>query len=220
MKTHRHNRGFTLLEVLIAMSIFSIIGLASTAMLSTVIDSDELSTERFDKLQQLQRTMLTLERDLLQAIPRATRVEGESNTQVMIGRANQFESDTDGLAFVRAGWSNPQMMLPRSTLQAVGYRLQNGELQRLYGNYVDNVIGYEPKVRVLLKDVEDFQVEFLLQPNNDPGKASAWQETFASDSLPLGVAVTILSKDFGEVRREFVLASGGPGAGTGSGAGS
>ena len=139
--------GFTLLEILVAMAIFTLIGLASTAVLSSVIDSDELSTERFGKLQTLQRAMLTLERDILQATARPIRVEGETNPVVLSGGGDLFQSETDGLGLVRSGWHNPQLMLPRSTLQAVAYRLQEGQLQRLYGNYVDNVIGYEPKIK-------------------------------------------------------------------------
>ena len=53
-------RGFTLIEILIAMAIFTLIGLASTGLLTTVIDSNDLSSERFEKLQQLQRAMVII----------------------------------------------------------------------------------------------------------------------------------------------------------------
>ena len=70
-------RGFTLIEILIAMAIFTLIGLASTGLLTTVIDSNDISEERFAKLQLLQRAMITIERDLQQAVPRAVRINGE-----------------------------------------------------------------------------------------------------------------------------------------------
>jgi general secretion pathway protein J len=200
--------GFTLLEILIAMAIFTLIGLASTSVLTSVIDSDELSTERFEKLERLQRAMLTLERDILQATPRPMRLEEEINQRVMVGGADLFESETDGLGFVHGGWHNPQLMLPRSTLQAVGYRLQKKQLQRLYGNYVDNVIGYEPKIKILLEDVEDFKVYFLAADEQEIG-AGAWQESYAESVLPKAVAIELTSKDFGFIRREFLVAGGG-----------
>ena len=53
-------RGFTLIEILIAMAIFTLIGLASTGLLTTVIDSNDISEERFAKLQLLQRAMITI----------------------------------------------------------------------------------------------------------------------------------------------------------------
>ena len=197
--------GFTLMEILIAMAIFTLIGLASTAVLTSVIDSDEMSSHRFEKLQELQRAMLTLERDMLQAVPRAIRVEGETNSIVLAAGNNQFDSEADGIGFVRGGWQNPQLMLPRSTLQAVAYRLQDGQLQRLYGNYVDNVIGYEPKVKTLLSNVEDFQVEFISNTEKDPTEPESWEETFIGENLPIAVAVEITTLDFGMIRREFLL---------------
>ncbi|MFQ3234578.1 MAG: general secretion pathway protein J [Paraglaciecola sp.] len=206
--TRNSIQGFTLLEILIAMAIFTLIGLASTSVLTSVIDSDELSTERFEKLEELQRAMLTLERDILQAAPRPVRIEGQMNQQVMLGGADMFESEADGLGFVHGGWHNPQFMLPRSTLQAVSYRLQEGQLQRLYGNYLDNVIGYEPKIKILLNDVDDFRVYFLAPDEEEAGEG-AWQDSYAETILPRGMAIELSSKDFGFIRREFLLAGGG-----------
>jgi general secretion pathway protein J len=202
-------RGFTLLEILIAMAIFTLIGLASTSVLTRVIDSDELSTQRFEKLEVLQRAMLTLERDILQAVPRPVRINGESTSMVISGGEDVLGSEADGIALVRGGWHNPQFMLPRSTLQAVGYRLQEGQLQRLYGNYLDNVIGFEPKIKVLLEEVEDFQIEFLTQSLSNTDDDSAWEEDYSGNVLPVAVTVTITTKTFGDIRREFMLGGAG-----------
>jgi len=206
-KQSYQSRGFTLIEILVAMAIFSIIGLASTGVLNSVINSDQLSSERFAKLEELQRAMLTIERDILQIVPRNLQVNGEPVAAVISGGEDIFDSDADGLGFVRVGWYNPQMLLPRSTLQAVGYRIQEQQLQRLYGNYVDNVIGYEPKVKVLLTDVEDFRVSFLTEVERleDPEE---WEEAYSGPVLPIAISVTIVSKTFGEIRREFILANG------------
>ena len=202
-----HSRGFTLIEILVAMAIFSIIGLASTGVLNSVINSDQLSSERFEKLEELQRAMLTIERDVLQIVPRKMRINGEPISVIISGGEDVFDSDADGLGFVRAGWHNPQMLLPRSTLQAIGYRVQEQQLQRLYGNYVDNVIGYEPKVKILLSDIEDFRVSFLteIEKLEEPEE---WKESYANADLPIAISITIVSKTFGEIRREFILANG------------
>jgi general secretion pathway protein J len=202
-----HSRGFTLIEILVAMAIFSIIGLASTGVLNSVLNSDQLSSERFEKLEELQRAMLTIERDVLQIVPRKMRINGEPISVIISGGEDVFDSDADGLGFVRAGWHNPQMLLPRSTLQAIGYRVQEQQLQRLYGNYVDNVIGYEPKVKILLSDIEDFRVSFLteIEKLEEPEE---WKESYANADLPIAISITIVSKTFGEIRREFILANG------------
>ena len=202
-------RGFTLVEILIAIAIFAFIGVASTAVLTTVIDSDELSSARFEKFQRLQRAVTTIERDMQQAVPRAVRTDGQTNTIVMRGGESD-ESDNDGIAFVRSGWQNPQMMLPRSTLQAVAYRVRDGKLERLYTNYVDNVVGTEPKVRVLLEDISEFKIEFIADIDEEENSLSDndelnWRESFVGATLPKAIAFEFVSDDFGRIRREFTL---------------
>lgn len=205
-KTQRRQQGFTLLEILIAMAIFTLIGLASTGLLTTVIDSNELSEERFNKLQALQRAMITIERDIQQAVPRPIRVEGELQEVVMAG-GETAESDDDGIGFVRSGWHNPQLMLPRSTLQYVAYRFREEKLERVYSNYLDNVVGYEPKVRPLLENIESFKVEFIAPSNNSEEglKEDKWSDSYKGAALPRAVAVEFVSKDFGLIRREFAI---------------
>ncbi|MBT0587858.1 type II secretion system minor pseudopilin GspJ [Alteromonas oceanisediminis] len=201
------SRGFTLLEILIAMSIFSLIGIASTALLSSVIDSNSLSDERFAQLEKLQRGMLIIERDLLQAIARPIRVDGDINENVMSGGVTSG-SDADGIGFVRSGWHNPQFMLPRSNMQYVAYRLKDDTVERLYGNYVDNVIGFEPKVRTLIEGVEDFQVEFFVKDSGAPEDERDWNESYQGTVLPRAVAIIITTEAFGEIRREFITSGG------------
>jgi general secretion pathway protein J len=202
------SKGFTLLEIMIAMAIFALIGLASTSILTEVIESNELSEHRFERLQELQRAMLIIERDVLQAVPRAIRVDGQKNEVVMHGDDGLFDSLADGFAFVRAGWQNPQLALHRSTLQSVAYRLSEDRLERLYGNYVDNVTGYEPKVRVLLRDIEDFRVEFLVAPDEDPTEQDNWEQQYSGSELPAAVSITINSKEFGTIVRLFTTSMG------------
>lgn len=197
------NRGFTLIEILIAMAIFTMIGLGATALLSTVIDSDELSGQKFSRLQQLQRFMLTLERDVQQAMPRAVRIDGETNNIVMRGGEQADDSDAGGLAFVRGGWHNPKLALPRSTLQAVAYRLKDNKIERLNTIYVDNVLGNEPKIRTLLDEVTDFSVEFYIEGDIDSN--SSWQDSYLGEVLPRGVKISVTLADIGVIERIFAV---------------
>lgn len=205
---NRQQRGFTLLEILVAITIFTLIGIASNSVLNRVLDGDEISQEKFQALQRLQRVMLTIERDVLQAANRPVRVEGENNEVVMSGGANIFDSEADGVGFVRAGWMNPQLILPRSNMQTVAYRLAEGRLEKLYSNYVDNVVGAEPKVKVLLEDVVDFQVEFYLGPKQDAEDTSNWGDVFTGTQLPEAIAISITTENFGEIKRKFLMVKG------------
>lgn len=206
-----NQRGFTLIEILIAIAIFAFIGVASTAVLTTVLDSDALSSARFDKFQKLQRAVTTIERDMQQAVARAVRTGGVENTTVVMRGGETDESDSEGIQFVRSGWQNPQMMLPRSTLQAVGYRVRDGNLERLYTNYVDNVVGTEPKVRILLEGISGFKVQFIADLDVDESgdflqsEGLNWNDSYVGAALPRAVAFEFVSEDFGLIRREFTL---------------
>ncbi len=192
--------GFTLIEILIAMAIFALIAVGAAQILTSVTDSNDLSDQRFQSLQELQRAMLIIERDFLQMVPRKTRVEGEVSDTLVFGGKFAFESTTGGLGFVRSGWHNPQLTLRRSTLQSVAYRVQDNQLQRLYSNYVDNAVGFEPKMRVLLKDIESLRFEFLEKFSSSKFE---WEEAEPVEELPIAVAIIIESRVYGEIRREF-----------------
>ncbi|MDN4502953.1 type II secretion system minor pseudopilin GspJ [Alteromonadaceae bacterium BrNp21-10] len=192
------SRGFTLLEILIALAIFTLIGLASNAVLTSVLNSDRLSTQRFDQLQTLQRAMMTIERDVLQALPRHIRIEGEASDTTLSGGQGEFESEFYGIGFVRGGWHNPQLVLPRSTLQPVVYRVQEGTLQRVYSNYVDNVVGAEPRIKNILDGVEGFSIEFVADAESD-------SEAYAGNDLPKAIRIMLNLTAFGDIQRTFLL---------------
>jgi general secretion pathway protein J len=192
--------GFTLIEILVAMAIFALIAVGSVTMLTAVSAQNDLSDERMQALQTMQRAMLIIERDFLQMVPRKTRIEGEVSDILIFAGEFEFDSESAGIGFVRSGWHNPQLTLRRSTLQSVAYRTQNKELQRLYSTYVDNVIGFEPKVRVLLEGIESVSFEYL---DKFDKKTFEWIDAKPVEQLPIAVAIIIKSEVYGEIRREF-----------------
>ena len=198
----KKSRGFTLLELLLSMAIFAIISLAGFTIFNTTFESEKGGREKIDRLNLLQTTFLLLERDFTQIARRHVRTEGGENTNNFIyGQNGGFSSDLQSISFVRHGWSNPALMLPRSDLQSVGYRLTEQKLERIYYNFVDPVIGEEPKVRVLLDGVTELNFEFFY--------STKWQKELISGKMPLGIAVTITLENFGKVRRQFLVSGDG-----------
>jgi general secretion pathway protein J len=196
-----NQRGFTLLEIVIAIGIFSLLALGANSVLSTVTTSSEVSAKREAQFEQLQRAMLIIERDFLQIQARIPRTQGLENDLVILGGEFEFESDAYGIGFVRGGWRNPQLRLKRSSLQNVAYRVQENRLERLHTNYVDAVLGTEPSIRVLLDDVSDFKVELLRKVSEELD----WSDTIPDVELPFAIAITITTDTFGEIRREFMV---------------
>ena len=193
-----NNRGFTFLEMLLVMALFAIVGLSSVAVLSTVTQSDAASKLSIARLQQLQRAMLLLERDIMQISPRYVRIEGDAPQQERLwGEQYLLESEDHGVSFTQQGWRNPGMLLPRSEVQAVAYRLQDGQLQRLFNVYVDAVNNTEPQQQNLLAEVEQFQLTYY--------SAGEWEERWQNQYLPEAIKVRIKQRDLGELERIFVL---------------
>lgn len=192
-------RGFTLLEVMIAIAIFSLVSMASLAIFQTVLDSDEALEQRSKRLNELQRGFLIIERDLLQIARRSMRISGEAPLEGFIHSSTEsFSTNEQVFGFVRHGWTNPGLLLPRSDLQSVAYQLSDTNLERLHFNFVDAVVGEEPKVRLLISQVEKLDFEFFY--------GNKWQKTLDGKNLPLAIAIELETSDYGIIRRQFIVA--------------
>lgn len=193
-------QGFTLIEVMLAVVILALIGLASTAVLSQMTQAERHSVQHHALLAELQFTLLLLDNDVRQMVARPVRASDEQHKHLYVSNNGRLlESDYDGLAFVRAGWLNPEGMLPRAELQPVVYRVQEGVLQRVYQPFVD-AIGGTPAVQNLLTEVEDFQVTFFHQGK----ELKTWLQAY---DLPEQVQIKITHARFGVIER-VLLTSG------------
>jgi len=192
-----NNKGFTLLEVLIAIAIFSVISLSSFTIFDSVLKGDETSQIRSKRQNELQRAFLIIERDLTQIARRSARLNGEAPQTRFLQTVTDVIDGEQALAFVRHGWTNPGLLLPRSDMQAVAYQLSEETLQRLHFNFVDAVVGEEPKIRPLITDVTSVSFEYY------DGKK--WQEAWESAELPLAIAIEIEANDYGLIRRQFLV---------------
>lgn len=200
MPKNNYARGFTLLEVLIAISIFALMSLASYQVLQGVVRSGEISKRHSDSLLKLQRAMLLIEQDFTQIIARNSRSEGqgeEDEIRVIRVAESLFESEDQGIEFNRLGWTNPFNLLPRSNVLRVRYRLFEGQLERQYFLYPDTVSGQEPETQVLLGGVDSLSFRFW---------SEGWQKNWTDMSqLPKGIEITFSSEQYGEIKRMFLI---------------
>lgn len=199
MRLHtRRERGFTLIEMMIAIAIFAFLSLGAYQVLQGVLRSDEISQERGLALKKLQRAMLFVERDMQQMDARKQRNDDELTAQALQAGRFLFESDEDGVGFIRMGWRNPISMLPRSSLQRVAYRVKNEQLQRLSFIYLDPAVGEEPKTQILLSGVT--ALTFMYHDG------SKWLEAWADkNALPNAIKMQLTTSSFGNIERSFIL---------------
>ncbi|WP_432455689.1 type II secretion system minor pseudopilin GspJ [Agarivorans sp. QJM3NY_29] len=194
-------RGFTLLEMLVAIAIFAMLSIAAYQVLQGVLHSDQISQRHGERLRLLQRAMFLMQRDFSQIAPRSVRDETEEQRALLVVGKYLLDSDDMGIEMVSLGWRNPSSVLNRSHLQRVAYLIKDQKLIKRFYQYPDVVVGYEPREMVLLDDVEGLSFRFY--------GSKGWSEQPPEGSqLPSGVEVTLRLKDYGELRRVYITAAG------------
>lgn len=193
------SRGFTLLELLVALSIFALISVVAFTGLQSSLDSRERTTAQADRLIEIQKAFNFLRQDLEQVVARSVRDQlGDRNAQ------NAFEQTLDGIVFVRGGRDNP-LGLPRSSMERIGYALQDNALVRSRWRALDQPSEPEIDELPLLEDVEELSFRFLAA---DKRWVEQWPPANVGETgslLPLAVEVRLELADYGALNRIFLL---------------
>jgi len=204
MRTYRRQAGFTLLELLIALAVFSILSLMAYSGLQIVMDSKTHTEKQADRLIELQRAFTFIGRDIEQVIGRSIRDSFGDSKAALIGSG----FGTIPLEFTRAGWRNPAK-LTRSSMERVMYRYDEENITRLSVSALDQPPQVEPLERHLLSEVKELKFRYLdetLSWHDDWPPALAG--TTDLSMLPRAVEVTVDMAGFGEIKRIFRVAPG------------
>ncbi len=200
---NRPTRGFTLLELLVALAVFSIMAIAAYSGLRNVLYTRAAVEEQNRRLTSVQLALYRLEQDIEQAVPRGIRDEYGEPQGALLGGALAV----DRLILTRAGWDNP-LGQPRATLQRIAYRLRDGRLWRLYWPVLDRGGLIEPRETLLLDRVRDFKARFLDQDDwrdDWPPPVSDDETKPDPDRLPRAVEISLTLEDWGEITRLLPL---------------
>ena len=193
--------GFTLMEILVALFIFAVVGLISAQLLGRTVNAYEVLDDRSQRLGQIHRAMLVVERDMLQFRNRPIRMaQGEPLPALMIG-------DEGALSMTRGGWRNP-LQRPRSELQRVGYRMQDEKLVRGYWSVLDRRGDEEPISQTLLEGVEELEF-FAIDQNGEEHKFWPPKAGQGAGQLQIaGLVLRVSMVPLGIVERVWEVPSG------------
>lgn len=197
---HNHKKlikGFTLIELMVAMSIFAILSLLAYGGLESVIKNKTRTDQVLQRIHQLQMTMLNFHRDFGQLENRVGHDEFGTTLLALSTRNDELLID-----FTRSGWRNPAK-LQRSSLQRVAYKLDENSLYRITWPYVDRAQDNLVIETLLIDNIEDVKLRFL---NDNKEWNEDWPDINAaagSNSQPIAIEVTLQMNDWGEVVRLF-----------------
>lgn len=193
--------GFTLLELLVAITVFAIMSFMAYGGLSYVIANSEASEKALQRLHEVQLAMLNVERDLSQVAQRSIRDEfGDKKKYIESGGNIEYL-----IELTRNGRRNPAKLL-RSHLVRVAYKLNDGNLIRLHWPHLDRVQGMIPYETTLLTKVASAEVRFL---DSDKEWHAQWpplNTTSPVTNKPItlkAINFKISLNDWGEISRLF-----------------
>ena len=183
-------QGFTLLEILIALAIFSVMSMMAYAGLAAILDARASTVPRAQQLAQLQTTLYLLNEDLSQVIKRPIRDQlGSSEPAFSIGRGNEI------LVFTR---TVPSWLANSSetNLLRVSYSLENETLYRRVWTIPDRTQQTEYRRRKLL-------VTQGVTIKGFSSKTKAWGEIVGE--IPQALDMSFKLDGLGSVHRTFLI---------------
>ena len=185
--------GFTLVEMLVALTIFALLAGAGVGVLRSSVDVQSSVDTRLTAIGSIARLNALLSNDLGQAVDRTSR----SPT----GDRPAFVGDGSGMAFVSGGRTNLDGAA-RSELQRLEWRSERGTLRRTGFDAVDGA--GEGQSSPLAHDIRGAAFRYRMLDGS-------WSSSFTSTEsqpLPTAVEVTITPSPGPPLVMVFALPSG------------
>jgi len=184
----------------VALAIFGLVAVMAYGGLGTVLEQRAHTDASAQRLAALQKTYVVMQRDIEQAVARAIRDE-YGDEQAPLAAAPVFQ-------LTRGGWSNPAGR-PRSSLQRVGYDLEEQQLVRYAWPVLDRSQDSQPLQQRLTDHIVSMQVRYL-------DAASNWQDSWppletgvgeaaVEPGLPAAVEVSLEHEYFGNLTWLFQM---------------
>ena len=162
--------GFSLIEVLVSVFIFAILGAMSVAVLSSSLTAKDVSEASLARTAALDRMRTLMRDDLGQIADRPVRdADGYREPYRFAGDGNGLPAGTGRqdrvlMRFTRHGQANPGLLRPRSSLVRVEYVLRDDRLVRRAWAYPDAAAAAVPSEQVLAEGVSALELDFLTGP--------------------------------------------------------
>lgn len=187
----KHESGFTLIEMLVALALTSMIAVAgSTLLIGTVRASDQLG----------KTTQSVSEIELAHTLMR----DDFANIQILAGDAGRPDfTSAPFVAFVRDGWSHPVPDDNRASLLAVEYQFREGTLIRRAWLRPDPVADTPHVDRVLATGLSRMTARYF------DGREWLPEWRAGTEGMPSAIELTLEYSDKDALTELFLVGGGG-----------
>lgn len=193
-------RGFTLVEMLVALTIFALMSLLAYRGLTAVLETRAHLTEDNRRWRDIALTLAQLEQDLGMAVNRPVRDSSDLVQPALVGNPQALGPTDAQLSLSRMGMA--WVTGVPADVQRHAYRLNNGSIEQLVWPVLDQAPHSEPAVHVLLDRVKRFELRYL-------DRGGTWQPRWplpgVAVPLPAAVEVVVELDHGGTVTRVFAL---------------
>ena len=207
MRTVRQTKqvGFTLIELVAALSIFALLSVMAYGGLNSIIRVRQGVGAAQERMTQWQKGVYRIRADLESTVNRPVRDDfGDFQPALYL-------NPRGGLEWTRAGRRNP-LQQPRSGLERVEYILQDDALFRRVWANTERTQGDEGLAYPVLEGIREWAVRFL-GPQGNAGNNDAWQPQWPplniqdplQAGIPRAVELVLITEHYGEVRLLFGL---------------
>ena len=235
----KQQSGFTLLEVLLAVAITALIGVGASQLLSTTAGTKAITEKRAEQLRNFQRMDLWIKRDITTLSGRSVlNLYGTPVDSLTTDSDYLVEFTHSGMPpLLTTGEEDAESR--RSNMQRVAYAVRSHEhefcsdivqsnntddetddynkqcLVRLFWPVLDQASDSDPKVQLLLDNVEEFRlyyrgqlVDFVDSANTV--KVEDWQEDWPGPYITpnltadlVQIKMVVITKEMGEITRLY-----------------
>ncbi|WP_051711470.1 type II secretion system minor pseudopilin GspJ [Andreprevotia chitinilytica] len=190
-------RGFTLIEVLVALMVFAVVALIAYQGLSRIVEIKTRLDEEAHRWRELSLVLDRIEEDVSQAVNRPWRNTGGITQPAVRGGGQLAQAGYPALELVR-------VVRDRDPYH-VAYRLHEGRLEMLLWDSLDLAPRAQPRTFLLLPKVERFEVYFL---DGNNAWQSDWPPTvgnMVNSVMPRAIKVVLARAGEAQVERVYAL---------------
>ena len=190
------NKGFTLLEILIALFIFTILSMMLVKSLHSVIDLSSRTDQHATRLRQMQMALLILSRDIEQIVDRPIFIASGAKEASLVGTSREF-------TFTHMGFANPMGMSVQSNLQRTRFFWDNNSLWQMSWEALDQAPSSKSHTRRLLEGVTTLRFQYLDQLGRFHDDWPLLDQT--NQILPQAIRISFTLASWGKMSQFYVI---------------